>query len=56
MNIVEIYKDLMDKYPDGAYVSRAEVFNRGVRDGVIVKEVRDYAEAYYGNLWRYTGD
>lgn len=55
-NIRELYKELVNKYEDGDYVSRATIFNRAMWDGLISERTRDRAQEYYGSLWNYVGD
>lgn len=55
-DIRELYNKLVNEYEDGDYVSRAAVFNRAMRDGLISERTRDKAREYYGSLWNYVGD
>jgi len=38
------------------YNSRASLWNLGLEEGLVTRDLYNTAEKYYGNLWHYVGD
>jgi radical SAM superfamily enzyme YgiQ (UPF0313 family) len=50
-------RELSDKYPiEANYGSRCSLWQCGLRDGSVSKELFEAARRYYGKLWTYVGD
>jgi hypothetical protein len=48
---------LAAKYPlEANYNSRSTLWDKGLDDGSVTRELYNKAETFYGRLWHYTGD